>query len=119
MNTLKVKQNIKLMIDILMTVCLFVLMCYQYVGDKNHEIAGTIMFVLFLIHNVLNYKWYMNLQKGKYSLVRTLQIIINVLVFANMIGLMISGIILSRYVFVFLPVIGKVSFARNLHMVTS
>lgn len=36
-----------------------------------------------------------------------------------MIGLMISGIMLSRYVFAFLPISEGMSFARKLHMLSS
>lgn len=45
--------------------------------------------------------------------------IVDVLVFLSMIGLMVSGIMLSNHVFAFLNIHGGMSFARLLHMSAS
>ena len=58
-------------------------------------------FALFVLHHILNLNWYKTLFKGKYSAVRILMTTINVLLFAAMVGMMISGIMLSREVFSF------------------
>lgn len=50
---------------------------------------------------------------------RIFQIIIDVLVFVSMIALMYSGIIISRYAFVFLQISGGMSLARRLHILGS
>ena len=44
---------------------------------------------------------------------------IDLLVFLSMAGLMISGVILSNYVFAALPIRGRMGFARLLHMAAS
>ncbi|WP_243134622.1 DUF4405 domain-containing protein [Murimonas intestini] len=108
----------KRMTDLAMTVLLLFLMGYQFWGELFHEWAGAGMFVLFIVHHILNLGWYRNLLKGRYSPVRMLWLLVNVLVFAAMLGMMISGIILSRHVFTFLPIRGGASFARILHMVS-
>ena len=56
------------------------------------------MFVLFIFHHLLNRNWYSNLFRGKYTPLRILQTAADVLLLAAMIGLMVSGIILSRVV---------------------
>ena len=66
-----------------------------------------------------NRKWYGNLFKGRYSAGRVLRIGVNFMVFLSMAGLMVSGIILSREVFAFLPLEGGLGFARTLHMVSA
>ena len=106
-------------IDILMTIILLFLMGFQFWGDAAHEWAGAGMFVLFIIHHILNRGWYRALFKGKYSPARIFQVVINLLLFLTMIGQMISGIMLSRHVFAFLPIDGGMSFARLLHMVAA
>ena len=53
------------------------------------------MFVLFIFHHLLNRNWYSNLFRGKYTPLRILQTAADVLLLAAMIGLMVSGIILS------------------------
>ena len=50
----KPKAAVKLAVDVLMTLGLLFLMGYQFWGDFAHEWAGTGMFVLFLLHHVLN-----------------------------------------------------------------
>jgi len=109
----------KILIDCLMTILMLFLMVHQFTGDAAHEWLGAVMFVLFSIHNILNWKWYRNLLKGKYTAFRVFQTVVNLLVFAAMFGLMISGIMLSSYVFAFLPISGGMSFARKLHMLSS
>ena len=94
----------KRVIDVLMTLVLFGQMAFQYTGELAHEVTGTAMLVLFLLHNALNFKWYRSLWKGAYRSFRAVQTTVNLLLLADMLGLMISGIVMSRYVFRFLPV---------------
>ena len=71
-------------------------MAYMLIGEAAHEWMGAAMFVLFLLHHVLNWRWYRNLVKGKYTALRILQTVVDFLVLLAMIGLMVSGIMLSR-----------------------
>ena len=50
-----------------MTLLLPLLMAYSLIGELFHEIIGTLIFLLFIIHHVLNRKWGGSLLKGKYS----------------------------------------------------
>lgn len=115
----KPKMILKMCIDFVMTVLLLFQMAYMLVGNTAHEWIGTTMFVLFILHHVLNIRWYRNLFKGRYSGFRILQTVINFSVLLCMLGLMVSGIIMSRDVFSFLPIDGGMGFARILHMVAA
>lgn len=57
--------------------------------------------------------------RGKYTPLRIWQTLLVIFVLAAMIGSMVSGIILSRYVLSFLPISGGRSFGRSLHMLAS
>ena len=116
---MKPKAKIKIVIDALMSFGLLFLMGYQFWGDVAHEWAGALMFLLFIAHHALNGSWYKNLLHGKYSPVRVFQLLVDLLVFLAMIGLMVSGIMLSNHVFAFLDIHGGMSFARLLHMSAS
>ena len=116
---MKAKARLKIVIDALMTLALLFLMGYQFWGDVAHEWAGAGMFVLFIVHHILNWNWYKTLFRGKYTPFRIFQLILDLAVFAAMICLMISGIMLSNYVFVFLNIHGGISLARLLHMASS
>ena len=116
---MKPKAKLKFGIDILMTLMLLFLMGYQFWGDVAHEWAGAGMLALFMIHHLLNVGWHKNVLRGKYNPSRILMLIINILLFADMLGLMISGILLSNHVFAFLGIHGSLSFARLLHMASA
>ena len=102
-----------------MTLALLFLMGYQFWQDAAHEWVGAGMFLLFILHHILNGSWYRSIFKGKYTPARLFQLVIDLLVFLAMIGLMVSGIILSNHVFAFLPIRGGMGFARLLHMASS
>ena len=116
---MKLKTQSKIVIDACMTVLLMAQMGRQFWGDAAHEWNGAGMFVLFIAHHVLNANWYKTMFKGTYTPYRIVQLIIDVLVFAAMIGLMVSGIMLSQHVFVLFPISGSTSFARILHMLAT
>lgn len=116
---MKVKQVIKIGIDIGMTVLLFALMAYHYVGPKWHEVAGAAMLGLFILHHILNGNWYKALGKGKYSSVRVLLATVDAALLIDMLLLMFSGISMSRYVFRFLDIPVSKAWARGMHMTAS
>ena len=103
---MKAKMKIKMGIDFLMTVLLFLLMSYQITGQELHEWFGAEMLVLFLLHNILNIRWYGSLFKGKYTLLRIMQMIINISVLISMLCLGFSGVVMSRHVFAGLSIHG-------------
>lgn len=113
------KMVCKIAVDMVMTVLLLLLMARQITGDAAHEWLGAGMFVLWIVHHILNRNWYSHLLKGRYTPVRMMQIFTNAAVLFSMLGLMVSGVILSREVFAFLPISGGVAFARSLHVVSA
>lgn len=114
---MKPKMVIKLLVDLGMTVLLLLLMAYELIGQALHEWLGVGMFVLLILHHILNGTWSRNVCKGRYTALRIFQTILVAGVLLAMAGSMVSGVILSRYVFYALPIGGGRSFARGLHMV--
>lgn len=106
----------KIIVDLGMTILLMLLMAFELIGRTAHEWIGARMFVLFIVHHILNRKWSGNLFHGKYSSYRSLQTVSAVLVFLTMLGSMVSAGLISREVFAFLPISGGRSFGRTLHM---
>lgn len=115
----KIKPQIKIGIDVLMTALLLCLMAYQITGQRLHEWFGSGMLVLFIMHNILNSRWYGSLFKGKYTPLRIMQTIINFGLLISMLCLGFSGIIMSRHVFAALPINGPMATARTMHMAAS
>lgn len=113
------KRKLKIIIDVLMTFGLLLLMPYELVGDAAHEWIGIGMFVLMILHHMLNRAWLCSLFKGRYTPVRIVQTLLVVLVLICMLGSMVSGILLSRHVFSFLEIRGVASVARSVHMASA
>lgn len=67
----------KIIVDMIMTVLLLLLMGRQLTGDFVHEWMGTGIFILWIIHHILNWNWYCHLFKGKYTLMRMIQNVVN------------------------------------------
>ena len=110
------KQGLRIAVDFLMSAMLLLLMVYERIGTLPHEVLGTGMFVLLILHHILNRSWLRNLFKGKYSLYRVIQTAFVLLIFLTMIGSMASGVVLSRHLFAALPIRDGRFIARTAHM---
>lgn len=110
------KQILRVSVDSAMTILLMLLMAYSLVGEAAHEWLGVAMFVLVVLHHVLNHPWHFRILKGNYTPYRTVQTALVILVLIAMCGSMISGVILSRTVFSFLGTRGGQAAARTIHM---
>lgn len=113
------KAMIKMLIDIGMTVLLFFSMSFQFMEQMNHEIFGTVLFATFILHHILNWRWYINLGKGKYTGTRILTTVIDFIILIDMFALMFSGMRMSGYVFKWLNLNYSMELARTLHMTAS
>ena len=114
----KTKLKLKPLIDILMTFALLLLMSYELLGSTAHEVVGVVMFVLFVIHHALNINWAKHLAKGRQTPIRIFQNILVLLVLVSFIGSIVSGVIVSRHLFVFLNI--KSTYAANrIHMLSA
>ena len=114
-------NKIRLPLDIMMTLVSIVLMGgnYLFPAEIVHEILGVGLFVLWNVHIFLNRRWYSAIFRGKYNLYRVMQTVINCCILLCTIFLMISGIILSNHLFIFLNIQSGLGFARIAHLLAS
>ena len=110
------KNKIRIIIDISMTVLLPLLMAYSLIGETFHEVVGTLIFVLFIVHHIINRKWYGALFKGKYNTRRIFQTALDMLLLVFMLLQPISGILMSKHLYTFLPALPISAQARRIHM---
>ncbi len=113
------KRVVKHGVDAVMLLLLPLLMAEVLIGQELHEWMGTAMALLFLAHHVLNLSWYRGLPKGQYGPARALWTALDLLLTADMLALMASGIAMSGFVFDFLPFDGGMVLARRLHLFAS
>lgn len=110
---------VKICIDILMYVLFLLLMGQHLASGTLHEWLGVGLFVCFLAHNILNYRWYKALFKGKYPPQRIVQTAINFLLMLSFIGCMLSALMISGVVFQDMRIPGMMMFGRKLHMAST
>ncbi len=116
---MKVKQTFKRILDLVLIILLPVLMAEIYTGQEAHEWLGVGMAVCFLVHIVLNAAWIKSLFKGEYSPARGLMTAINLLLCADVLALLISGVMMSGFAFSWLNISGGKMLARKLHLFAS
>lgn len=113
------KKRLRPAIDIAMTVSMPVLMSYELAGAALHEYLGMAIFILFVIHHVLNFGWMKGITKGRYSIPRLLNLTVNLLLLVIMFLLPISGIMMSKHIFTFLDFNTGIATARIIHLLAS
>lgn len=118
MASVLLKRKMQRAADVAMAILLPLLMLYAILGEVAHEWIGTAMFLLFIVHHILNYRWFKVIFKGKYTPMRILSLVTDILLLICMVLLMLSGIAISRHIYTFLY-IGHSSLLRVLHLTCS
>ena len=111
-------KKLRIIIDVVMYLLFIILMGHHITGNYIHEILGTGTIVLFIIHNIINIKFYKIIFKGKYNLKRVFLTLIDILLLFCMIGIIVSSIIISNDVFAFLKIQTTI-FGLKLHMLST
>lgn len=115
---MKCKRVIKIIVDIAMYLIFVALIQEPLWSDGLHEWMGVTLFTLFIVHNILNFRWYKSLCKGKYTVTRTISAVINLALVTAMICCMVSSVFVSGKVFAFLD-LGGARFGRTLHLIAT
>ncbi len=110
-------KKLRMTVNIAMTAVLLGLMAYSLIGTLTHEILGTLMFLLFTVHHILNRKWFGALPKGRYNSFRIAQTTLVIMLIVSVLASAVSGIILSEHLFRFLRISSGAWAARSVHMV--
>ena len=113
---MKKKNNIKMIVDVLMLVLMLLEYSKIYTGQLLHEIFGIALLGLFIIHNVLNINFYKTLFKGKYNIQRLITTITDLAFLMCMLFTIILGIPISEKIFNFLNLNGNMTI-RKLHTI--
>jgi hypothetical protein len=109
---------VRLVIDLTMAILMLVAMAYFITGNTIHEVVGVFLCFLFVVHNILNRKWYKAIAKRKYNIRRILSITVNLLILLSMVTIMISSFPISSDLFSFISVDNDMVW-REIHVLTS
>ena len=111
-------KKFRIIIDVLMYIMFIILMGHHITDNKIHEILGIVMFGLFIMHNILNIKFYKTIFKGKYNFKRFFLTSIDSLLLICFIAIIVSSINISSDVFDFMNIQTK-SWGLKLHMLST
>ncbi|MHC1745649.1 MAG: DUF4405 domain-containing protein [Negativicutes bacterium] len=106
---------IRNILNIVMMVLVLLIMDYRFTGNVFHEIAAVVLALLFIFHNILNWRWYQVFIKGRQSLVRVVWTLFNLLLLVAMITVFITGLLISQTVFAPLGIGSRNLFLHELH----
>ena len=109
---------VRIAVDISMAAILLFLLGWHLFGNFSHEILGTGLFVLFSIHNILNFRWYRSLFRGRYTVFRAVQTAVILLLWLCIVLTAASSLMISRDVWAFLDVPGA-AVGRKIHLVAT
>ena len=110
------KRTINRIVDCCLAALLCALMAYSLIGEALHEVLGTAILAIFSLHNLLHFRWWKTLGKGRYSAYRILSAVLDCVLLLLMLLQPLSGIALSKHLFTFLPVTGFSMQAHGIHM---
>ena len=113
---MKSEKMIKIIVDVLMLIIMLLEFSKLYTGGVLHEVFGITLFILLVIHNILNISFYKNILKGKYTILRTISTIVNIMFLICMLLTIILGIPISSELFKELKLNGNTTI-RKLHTI--
>ncbi len=113
------KRTARLMVDHAMAAVLLAVILTPFDWGMLHEWLGIAFFALFIVHHVLNYRWWKALPRGRWNLRRVLSTLVDLAMIVCIGGLFWSSLVLSRYAFVWLPSMSGSSLARVWHLACS
>lgn len=118
-STAKRSRALQRCVDVGLAAMFVTLMTTATVEEVAHEWIGITTFALFVVHQALNRRWWKNLLRGKYTLLRSVETIVNVGLLLCILGQMTSSLILSEHAFGWLPAFPGAAWARIMHLVCS
>lgn len=68
---------------------------YWWLGNTAHELAGTAMFLLVILHNLLNRRWWGRLPKARREVRGLFNIAVTLLLLVAMLALLVTSVLIS------------------------
>lgn len=97
-------MSLKFLVDILMIFSVLLAIANRLTENPMHEMIGISLFMLVLIHNLLNWRWYTTIFRGGYNIRRTLNFTVNILLLITITMIIGSSVMISRTLSPFLGI---------------
>ncbi|MQB41792.1 DUF4405 domain-containing protein [Rhizobium sp. ICMP 5592] len=87
---------LRLAFDVIAAGLLLIGLSYWWLGNTVHEIVGTAMFLLVIMHNVFNRRWYGTITRGRREARGLINIVITALLLVAMLTLLVTSVLISN-----------------------
>ena len=105
---------LRLVLDLAAAGLLLFAFAYYWQGNTAHELAGTGMFVLLVVHNIFHRRWFAALAKGPRQRRGRFNIALTLVLLAGMLALLGTSLVISETLFAALRLADDFT-ARQIH----
>ena len=98
--------TLRLALDLVAFGLLLFGLAYWWLGNAAHEWAGTGMFLLVIVHNVFNRRWYGTVGRQARESRGRVNVAVTFALILVMSALLVTSVVISKTVFAFLPIDG-------------
>ena len=95
----KVKINFRMTVTALLPLLFLPIMCFHYVPKVLHEVLGILWLLLVLIHIGQNRQWFASLKCGRWSILRLIGTVIDILLLVVLLVMVGAGSGISNHLF--------------------
>lgn len=107
--------RVRLLLDVLAVALVIVCLAYWWLDNLYHELFGTALLALVIIHNVFNRRWYGGVAKRKMDASRIINLFTIACLAIGMTVMLVTSFLVSRDLFPFTALSGAFA-VREIHM---
>ncbi|MGO8047052.1 DUF4405 domain-containing protein [Rhizobium johnstonii] len=107
--------SVRLLLDFIAVALVVLCLAYWWLGNLPHEVFGTSLFALVIVHNVFNRRWYSKVGRNFGDSARLLSAVTVACLATTMTIMLVSSALISRDLFPFLSLDGGFA-VREVHM---
>jgi amino acid permease len=107
--------RIRLLLDFLAVALIIACLAYWWLDNLSHELFGTALLVLVIVHNVFNRRWYGTVTKRRMDATRIVNLVTIFCLAIGMTVMLMTSLLVSRDLFPFTALSGAFA-VREIHM---
>lgn len=106
---------IRLGLDFMAAALLLVALAYYWLNNAVHEVIGTSIFLLLIVHSIFNRRWWGGIAKQRREPRNVITTAMNLSLLVTMLTLLATSVIISQTMFSFLPIRSDFT-SRQIHV---
>lgn len=107
--------RVRLLLDFLAVALIIACLAYWWLDNLSHELFGTALFALVIVHNVFNRRWYGGMTRRKMDATRIANLFTIYCLALGMTVMLVTSLLVSRDLFPFTALSGAFA-VREIHM---